>query len=116
MAWKAAPDHVRTLDGWRAIAILLVIADHASVSVREALPERLRPGMSEQLLINIGLLGVHVFFGISGFLITSRLVDETRRNGRINLRAFYLRRAFRIMPAAWLFLSVMGILAIARVL
>ena len=116
MAWKAPPDHVRTLDGWRAVAILLVMANHVSASVREVLPERLRPALNEQLLTNVGFLGVHVFFGISGFLITRRLVDETRRDGRINLRAFYLRRAFRILPAAWLFLSVMGILAIARVL
>jgi peptidoglycan/LPS O-acetylase OafA/YrhL len=116
MAWKAPPDHVRTLDGWRAVAILLVIADHVSASVRAVLPERLRAILGEQLMINIGLLGVHVFFGISGFLITSRLVAERRRNARISLRAFYLRRAFRIIPAAWLFLSVMGILAIARVL
>ena len=116
MAWKAPPDHVRTLDGWRAVAILLVMANHVGASVREVLPERLRPVLNEQVLINLGFLGVHVFFGISGFLITRRLVDETRRNGRISLRAFYLRRAFRILPAAWLFLSVMGVLAIARVL
>jgi len=47
-----------------------------------------------------GFLGVSVFFTLSGFLITSLLVDEQRRDGRIALRSFYGRRARRLVPAS----------------
>jgi peptidoglycan/LPS O-acetylase OafA/YrhL len=57
-----------------------------------------------------GTLGVNVFFAISGILICSRLLDEEARNGRISLRSFYIRRAFRILPPALLFLLVAAIL------
>lgn len=45
-----------------------------------------------------GSLGVQLFFGISGFLICSRLLDEEKNGGTINLKSFYIRRAFRILP------------------
>jgi peptidoglycan/LPS O-acetylase OafA/YrhL len=63
-----------------------------------------------------GLLGVRVFFGLSGLLITGRLLGEERRDGAISLSGFYLRRFFRILPAAALFLSAAGLLALAGVL
>src|SRR4051812_8339437 len=47
-----------------------------------------------------GFVGVDVFFTISGFLITTLLVREARRTGRISLRDFWARRARRILPAA----------------
>ena len=46
-----------------------------------------------------GLLGVDVFFVLSGFLITSLLLVEWRSGGRIDLRAFWARRAPRLLPA-----------------
>jgi len=46
-----------------------------------------------------GYLGVDVFFALSGFLITSLLVEEYERNGAISLRKFYARRALRLLPA-----------------
>ena len=51
-----------------------------------------------------GGLGVALFFAISGYLITTLLLEERERSGRISLRAFYVRRAFRILPAAYLYL------------
>jgi peptidoglycan/LPS O-acetylase OafA/YrhL len=58
-----------------------------------------------------GFLGVDVFFVLSGFLITSLLVKEWRRTGRVDVIAFWLRRARRLLPAmilvrggGWLFL------------
>ncbi|MFM7409226.1 MAG: acyltransferase family protein, partial [Actinomycetota bacterium] len=48
-----------------------------------------------------GFLGVEVFFVISGYLITLLLLAESTRNGRINLRDFWLRRARRLLPALW---------------
>ena len=68
------------LDGLRAVAILLVLGQHAPT----------RP------LID-GFVGVTVFFCLSGFLITSLLVGELR-SGRIDVRAFYRRRVARLGP------------------
>jgi peptidoglycan/LPS O-acetylase OafA/YrhL len=45
-------------------------------------------------------LGVHVFFVLSGYLITSLLLREYARTSKVSLRDFYIRRAFRIFPAA----------------
>jgi peptidoglycan/LPS O-acetylase OafA/YrhL len=56
---------------------------------------------------------VALFFAISGFLICSRLLEEWRAKGTISLRAFYIRRAFRILPPALWYLFVVGLLAIS---
>lgn len=57
-----------------------------------------------------GSLGVDLFFGISGLLITFRLISERKTNGRISLKNFYVRRALRILPAALTYLFVITIL------
>jgi peptidoglycan/LPS O-acetylase OafA/YrhL/CubicO group peptidase (beta-lactamase class C family) len=59
-------------------------------------------------------LGVESFFVLSGFLITSLLLAEWRRNGRVDLSAFWLRRARRLLPA--LFLMLAGTLALVSLL
>jgi peptidoglycan/LPS O-acetylase OafA/YrhL len=79
---SATPFRVTGLDGLRAVAVLLVIVFHLS------------PGA-----VVGGYLGVDLFFVISGFLITSLLLREHRRSGRIALRAFWTRRARRLLPA-----------------
>jgi peptidoglycan/LPS O-acetylase OafA/YrhL len=56
--------------------------------------------------INLGYTGVGVFFGLSGYLITSLLLDERIATGRVSLPAFYLRRAARLLPALLLVLVV----------
>jgi peptidoglycan/LPS O-acetylase OafA/YrhL len=56
-------------------------------------------------------MGVYVFFALSGYLITSRLLVEKQTKGRISLSRFYLRRLFRVFPPMWAFLIVAGILA-----
>lgn len=73
---------IRALDGVRAVAVALVLADHGGL-----------PGVAG------GFLGVDVFFVLSGFLITSLLLDELGRTGRIDLRGFWIRRARRLLPA-----------------
>lgn len=79
--------YVAGLDGVRAVAILLVLLFHAKTPGL--------PGAS---------LGVDVFFVLSGFLITRLLLVEYSRNGVINLRNFYIRRALRLTPPLVLFL------------
>ena len=73
------------LDGMRCIAVAAVIVYH--------LDPRWLPG---------GFLGVDVFFTLSGYLITTLLLAEHRRNGRIGLPAFWARRARRLLPASLL--------------
>jgi peptidoglycan/LPS O-acetylase OafA/YrhL len=77
------------LDGLRAIAIIGVLLFHADVHAAVG-----------------GFLGVDLFFVISGFLITSLLLSEARRNGHIALGRFYLRRARRLLPALLVMLAV----------
>jgi len=83
---------IAALDGVRAIAVALVLADHGGI-----------PGMSG------GFLGVDVFFVLSGFLITSLLLDEVGRTGRIGLKGFWIRRARRLLPA--LIVMVLAVVA-----
>jgi peptidoglycan/LPS O-acetylase OafA/YrhL len=91
--------YIPTLDGWRAIAITLVLVSHA-------LP-------NSPYMIALGPLGVNVFFAISGYLICTLLLKERERNGSISLRGFYTRRAFRILPPAMTYLGVILIFGVA---
>jgi peptidoglycan/LPS O-acetylase OafA/YrhL len=102
-------DYLPTLDGWRAIAILGVMVCHACDAVFH--PAGSHPSPLWHGLTRHGALGVDIFFGISGFLICSRLVAEQRRRGRISLPQFYLRRAFRILPPYFTYLAVLAVLA-----
>ncbi len=59
---------------------------------------------------HLGGLGVALFFAISGYLITTLLLEEADRLAGVSLRGFYVRRAFRILPAAYLYLIVLAII------
>jgi peptidoglycan/LPS O-acetylase OafA/YrhL len=87
------------LDGLRALAVAGVVLYHAGVSWM--------PG---------GFLGVDVFFVLSGYLITSLLLAERRRKGRVGFKAFWLRRARRLLPAVLLvvFVCLLAASTIAR--
>lgn len=106
--------YLPTLDGWRSIAIVLVLFSHASESILSTL--QVTWISDPHGLKQLGLLGVQIFFGLSGFLITSKLLEEEARAGQVSLSSFYIRRAFRILPAALTFLSVVGLLSLAGVL
>jgi peptidoglycan/LPS O-acetylase OafA/YrhL len=81
------------LDGLRAFSVLFVMYEHVTI---------LRSPLSHFH----GWLGVDIFFVLSGFLITGLLAREERRYGSIDMVAFYIRRAFRILPLYWTVLSV----------
>lgn len=87
--------YIPTLDGWRAIAIAGVLLCHSFRSTYWTMS---------------GALGVNLFFAISGYLITTVLLKE---NG---LRAFYVRRAFRILPPAFLYLAAVAVLAVMGII
>jgi peptidoglycan/LPS O-acetylase OafA/YrhL len=90
--------YVPALDGLRGVAILLVICNHYFG------------------LLGGGYMGVQLFFVLSGFLITSILMEEMHRTGIVNLRQFYARRARRLFPALFVLLIVyLGVTADFRV-
>ncbi len=102
---RADPMEARlpSLDGWRALAITLVLLSHAWAARNPVqFPEFMR------VVTTQGDFGVRIFFVISGFLITLLLVTERRRTGAISLRNFYIRRALRIFPVYYLFLLVLA--------
>jgi peptidoglycan/LPS O-acetylase OafA/YrhL len=82
------------LDGIRALAVLGVLLYHGDLTWMQG-----------------GFLGVDVFFVLSGFLITTLIVEEYNRSGRIDFKRFYLARARRLLPALLLMLVVVGMLA-----
>jgi peptidoglycan/LPS O-acetylase OafA/YrhL/lysophospholipase L1-like esterase len=95
---EGRPAYFPALDGIRAIAVAAVVAYHLQV-----------PGLGG------GLLGVSVFFTLSGYLITSLLLREVAQHGRVDLKAFWVRRARRLLPALSFMLAVVALTtAIAR--
>ncbi|MBK6512764.1 MAG: acyltransferase [Polyangiaceae bacterium] len=88
------------LDGLRAVSILMVMASHAAGT--QLVGGSLVPlGAAHQW----GKVGVRVFFVISGFLITKLMLDEEVRHGSVSIKAFYVRRAYRILPAYAVYLG-----------
>ncbi|TWJ03178.1 peptidoglycan/LPS O-acetylase OafA/YrhL [Mucilaginibacter frigoritolerans] len=86
-----------SIDGLRGLAILSVILYHTSVNH----------------IWNVwtdGTIGVHVFFIISGFLITTLLLKERVLKGKVSFKNFYIRRALRIFPVAYLYIFILIIL------
>ena len=99
----AAERRIPSLDGLRAISIVLVLLGHLAGTRNFPLSAAVGNYWG------IAHLGVGVFFVISGFLITGLLLDETARNGTIRLGRFYFRRTLRIFPAYYAFLAAVAI-------
>jgi peptidoglycan/LPS O-acetylase OafA/YrhL len=89
--------HRPALDGLRGVAVLLVVAYHCA------------PGHQ---FPNGGVVGVTLFFALSGFLITALLLEEAGRAGSVSLAAFYRRRALRLLPALIVMLAIVGSLSV----
>jgi len=98
------PQRLPSLDGWRALSIILVLGSHC----------RLVAGYPAALNLFFrffdGDLGVRCFFVISGFLITWLLVKEQDINERVSLKHFYIRRALRILPVYFAFMGTLWLL------
>ncbi len=77
-------NYVPGLDGLRAVAVIAVLLFHAQFGAASG-----------------GFLGVSLFFTLSGFLITTLLIDEHESTGTLSLRRFYARRVRRLLPAAY---------------
>jgi len=99
---KSSTKRIRSLDGLRAISISFVILGHIA-GTKRCFGQSYVTG-------HTAALGVDIFFVISGFLITSLLMKEFVKTGRISLKGFYIRRALRIFPAFYLFLMIQALL------
>jgi peptidoglycan/LPS O-acetylase OafA/YrhL len=88
---------IHSLQGVRAICISLVLLAHVAGT---------RNFAGSRILEAYGNPGVRIFLILSGYLITSQLIKEHDKTGRISLRRFYARRAYRILPAAYGFMAI----------
>jgi peptidoglycan/LPS O-acetylase OafA/YrhL len=86
---RSGQRYVPGLDGLRALAVLVVVAYHVQLGWAQG-----------------GLLGVGVFFTLSGYLITDLLLGQRAATGRLQLTDFWLRRARRLLPALFVMLAV----------
>ncbi len=87
--------YMPALDGIRAVSILGIMANHGGFGWATG-----------------GIISVNVFFVLSGFLITLLLMKEWTRSGTIRLRAFWARRARRLLPALFVLLGAIGLYAL----
>jgi peptidoglycan/LPS O-acetylase OafA/YrhL len=86
--------HRPELDGIRGLSVLAVIAWHVAIP-----------------FVKAGNIGVDVFFVLSGFLITTLLLQEWGKTGTIGLKNFYIRRALRLFPVLFVVMLLYGIYA-----
>jgi peptidoglycan/LPS O-acetylase OafA/YrhL/lysophospholipase L1-like esterase len=84
--------YIPGLDGLRAVAVIAVVAYHLQLPFAQG-----------------GLLGVGVFFTLSGYLITDLLLGQHAASGRLELAGFWLRRARRLLPALFVMLAVVAV-------
>lgn len=86
-----------SIDGLRGFAIINVIITHLSTN------------KGVDICVD-GTIGVHIFFLISGFLITTLLLREYVKYGTVSFKKFYIRRSLRIFPVAYLYIFTLIIL------
>ncbi len=91
--------YIKGLDGIRAASIAMVFVSHLDLG-------RISPGM----------LGVNIFFLLSGFLITTLMIREHDARGRVSIREFYIRRTLRIFPPMYIVLAFGTALVLWRIL
>jgi len=100
----AQPRRIQELDGWRGLSALLVVAVH---TVAYVFPHLVQTSWVAYHFVRFaGEYSVRIFFFMSGFVIARLMGLEELSSGKISIRAFYLRRIFRILPAFWLLILV----------
>jgi len=110
-AWSPPAGRIPYLDGLRAFSITTVVLGHASLFI---------PWLSTRVGTAFGVVfanssfGVRVFFVLSGFLITTLLLNELEATGRISIKGFYERRIARIFPAFYTYLLTILILMLSH--
>jgi len=104
---RTSSNYLPSLDGWRGIAVIAVILNHGNQAL---LPN----GMG--LRFPIGACGVWLFFAISGILIVSKLSEEKEKFGQLDIKMFYWRRFFRLIPALFVYLVFCKILSLFGIL
>lgn len=104
-------DRIEHIDVWRCLAIGLVIFSHI-VTFSHPWYKETFPGLAWRVE-PLGKLGVELFFCISGFVISRGMLKESMKSGTVNMRSFYIRRAFRILPPLLFYIAVLALLALA---
>ncbi|WP_363349987.1 acyltransferase [Methylocystis echinoides] len=105
-----AAERLAFIDGWRAVAILLVFADHLGMNKEiGAFYEQSAIGVVSQY----GETGVFIFFFISGYVVSLTALREVAATGGFSAPAFYARRFFRIAPPLTLYLGALAALGLA---
>jgi peptidoglycan/LPS O-acetylase OafA/YrhL len=99
--------YLSSLDGWRAVAVIGVLLTHDLGKFPFDFLDRLN---------RVGWMGVYVFFAISGVLITWRILEDEKSSGVFDIKGFYIRRLFRIQPAALVYLAVVSVLTLFGVI
>ena len=90
---------IPSLNGLRALSILMVLAGHAAIC----------SGSESWWIGTSAHVGVLVFFVVSGYLITTLMLREVEQTGVVNVRQFYIRRAWRILPVAYAYLAIITV-------
>jgi len=103
---KNSVNYISGLDGLRCFSILFVLLEH--LGLENYLNRYLDVSIVNKISIVIsGKTGVAVFFVISGYLITTILMEEKKTNFKIDFKNFFLRRFFRLFPAFFVFMMVL---------
>ncbi len=103
--------HIPSLNGLRALSIIIVLIGHSTF-----VPNSPKFFSFIQHYVVHMSFGVQMFYVISGFLITGLLLQEKADHGHINLKNFYIRRAYRILPVAFLFIITLIVLKLFGIL
>jgi peptidoglycan/LPS O-acetylase OafA/YrhL len=103
------------VDVWRFIAISLVLWAHLIAYSHPWYGKVLAHGLISRSEM-LGMVGVKIFFCISGYVICRGMVRESEKTGRVDMRGFYRRRIFRILPPLYAYIGAVALLTALGVL
>lgn len=96
---------IPSLDGLRAISIIMVLLSHLGHTIPRFIQDT-----KPYFLLSNAVLGVNIFFVLSGYLITTILMKERLKRGDVSLKDFYIKRIFRIFPVFYIYIIILIIL------